>query len=218
MRASATSAPRESTTAHVRPFHSRPFRRRQSFLRIGHPYRALRTGGARHPEAQGEGRRNTSLQSETETEKVRPGSACDAFAWSAAGNGACGAATWKAIRGGCRAAVSCGVSPPVGGRWFRERWYAADSLAPRSARYLSFAEREEIAILTGAGCVTLPVGSGSPVDCLARAVATRRLGAASGVSGVDCAVAQRPTCQAPEDPSGRERWLRSYVRTASQAQ
>ena len=31
---------------------------------------------------------------ETETEKVRPGgSACDAFAWSAAGNGACGAAT-----------------------------------------------------------------------------------------------------------------------------
>ena len=44
------------------------------------------------------GRRNTSMMrccnAETETEKVRPGgSACDAFAWSAAGNGACGAAT-----------------------------------------------------------------------------------------------------------------------------
>ena len=44
------------------------------------------------------GRRNTSMMrccdAETETEKVRPGgSACDAFAWSAVGNGACGAAT-----------------------------------------------------------------------------------------------------------------------------
>ena len=44
------------------------------------------------------GRRNTSMMrccnAETETEKVRSGgSACDAFAWSAAGNGACGAAT-----------------------------------------------------------------------------------------------------------------------------
>ena len=42
---------------------------------------------------------------ETETEKVRPGgSACDAFAWSAAGNGACGAATVLEgdSRGGCR--------------------------------------------------------------------------------------------------------------------
>ena len=43
------------------------------------------------------GRRNTSMMrycdAETETETVRPGgSACDAFAWSAAGNGACGAA------------------------------------------------------------------------------------------------------------------------------
>ena len=44
------------------------------------------------------------------------------------------------------AAVSCGVLPPVGGRWFRDgRWYAQPiSLAPRSG-YLSFAEREEIA-------------------------------------------------------------------------
>ena len=43
------------------------------------------------------GRRNTSMRccdAETETETVRPSrSACDAFAWPAAGSGACGAAT-----------------------------------------------------------------------------------------------------------------------------
>ena len=44
------------------------------------------------------GRRNTSMMrccdAGTETEKVRPGgSTCDAFAWPAAGSGACGAAT-----------------------------------------------------------------------------------------------------------------------------
>ena len=45
------------------------------------------------PEVNSTGRRNTSMMrccdAETETEKVRPGgSACDAFAWSAAGSGA----------------------------------------------------------------------------------------------------------------------------------
>ena len=38
----------------------------------------------------------------------------------------------------------CGASPPVGGRWFREGGGMPPiSLAPRSARFLSFAEREE---------------------------------------------------------------------------
>ena len=62
---------------------------------------------------------------------------------------------WKAIARGLSsedAAVSCGVSPPVGGRWFREGGGMPPiSLAPRSARYLSFAEREEIAILRAQG-------------------------------------------------------------------
>ena len=50
------------------------------------------------------------------------------------------------------AAVSCGMSPPVGGRWFREGGGMPPiSLAPRSARYLSFAEREEIAIRRAQG-------------------------------------------------------------------
>ena len=50
------------------------------------------------------GRRNTSMMrccdAETETETVRPGgSTCDAFAWPAAGSGACGAATVLDARG-----------------------------------------------------------------------------------------------------------------------
>ena len=62
---------------------------------------------------------------------------------------------WKAITRGLSsedAAVSCGVSPPVGGRWFREGGGMPPiSLAPRSACYLSVAEREEIAILRAQG-------------------------------------------------------------------
>ena len=62
---------------------------------------------------------------------------------------------WKAIARGLSsedAAVSCGVSPPVGGRWFREGGGMPPiSLAPRSAHSLSVAEREEIAILRAQG-------------------------------------------------------------------
>ena len=62
---------------------------------------------------------------------------------------------WKAIARGLsseEAAVSCGVSPPVGGRWFREGGGMPPiSLAPPSARSLSCAEREEIAILRAQG-------------------------------------------------------------------
>ena len=46
------------------------------------------------------------------------------------------------------AAVAAGVSSPVGARWFRHAGGMPPiSLAPPSGRYLSFAEREEIAIL-----------------------------------------------------------------------
>jgi IS30 family transposase len=62
---------------------------------------------------------------------------------------------WKAIARGLSsedAAVSCGVSPAVGGRWFRQGGgMPSTSLAPLSDRYLSFAEREEIAILRAQG-------------------------------------------------------------------
>jgi IS30 family transposase len=62
---------------------------------------------------------------------------------------------WEAIARGLSsedAAVSCGVSPAVGGRWFRQGGgMPSTSLAPLSGRYLSFAEREEIAILRARG-------------------------------------------------------------------
>jgi IS30 family transposase len=63
---------------------------------------------------------------------------------------------WTAIALGLSsedAARSCGVSPAVGTRWFREAGgMPTISLAPLSGRYLSFAEREEITILTARDC------------------------------------------------------------------
>ena len=51
------------------------------------------------------------------------------------------------------AATAVGVSSPVGSRWFREAGGMRPvSLASLSGRYLSFAEREEIAILKAKGC------------------------------------------------------------------
>jgi IS30 family transposase len=51
------------------------------------------------------------------------------------------------------AALSVDVSSPVGSRWFREAGGMRPvTLAPSSGRYLSFAEREEIAILKAKGC------------------------------------------------------------------
>jgi IS30 family transposase len=62
---------------------------------------------------------------------------------------------WKEIARGLStedAAVACGVSPAVGGRWFRHAGGMPSlSLARQSGRYLSFVEREEIAILKSQG-------------------------------------------------------------------
>ena len=66
---------------------------------------------------------------------------------------------WSAIAAGCSsedAAVDAGVSPPVGARWFREaggmpQSHLAPAAKPPSGRYLSFVEREEIALLCARG-------------------------------------------------------------------
>jgi IS30 family transposase len=51
------------------------------------------------------------------------------------------------------AGIEAGVSPAVGTRWFRgSGGIRPVSLAPLSGRYVSFAEREEIAILRARGC------------------------------------------------------------------
>ncbi len=63
---------------------------------------------------------------------------------------------WEAIARGLSseaAAVVAGVSAAVGTRWFREGGGMPSlTLAPHSGRYLSFAEREEIAILHAREC------------------------------------------------------------------
>lgn len=60
-------------------------------------------------------------------------------------------AFWKAIARGLAsedAALVAGVSQPVGTRWFRENGgMPPTNLGPLSERYLSFSEREEIALL-----------------------------------------------------------------------
>ena len=63
---------------------------------------------------------------------------------------------WAAIARGLSsedAGVAAGVSAPVGVRWFRESG-GMDPLAaaPLSGRYLSFAEREEVAVLRARAC------------------------------------------------------------------
>jgi IS30 family transposase len=62
---------------------------------------------------------------------------------------------WRAIAAGCsseEAATAAGVSAAVGVRWFREGGgMRSVSLRPTSGRYLSFSEREEIALLRAGG-------------------------------------------------------------------
>jgi transposase, IS30 family len=64
-------------------------------------------------------------------------------------------AFWREIRKGLlprEAAEAVGVSQPVGSRWFRHGGgMPMVELSPLSGRYLSFAEREEIALLTAKG-------------------------------------------------------------------
>lgn len=63
---------------------------------------------------------------------------------------------WEGIAHGLsseEAGVAAGVSPAVGTRWFRESGgMASITLAPLSGRYLSFIEREEIALLHARSC------------------------------------------------------------------
>ena len=69
---------------------------------------------------------------------------------------------WEAIGRGVSsedAAGEAGVSPAVGSRWFRQAGGMPPiSLGPVSGRYLSFAEREEIAILHAQGVGVREIG------------------------------------------------------------
>jgi len=69
---------------------------------------------------------------------------------------------WERIARGAAseaAGVEAGVSPAVGVRWFREGGgMPSVTQAPLSGRYLSFAEREEIALLRARGCGVRDIG------------------------------------------------------------
>ncbi len=66
---------------------------------------------------------------------------------------------WEEVTRGLsseEAGIAAGVSPAVGTRWFRESGGMAPfTLGPLSGRYLSFADREGIALLHARGCDSL---------------------------------------------------------------
>jgi IS30 family transposase len=81
---------------------------------------------------------------------------------------------WAAIKRGLPsedAAVEAGLSPAVGTRWFRQAGGMPPvTQAPVSGRYLSFAEREEIAILRARGCGVREIArrAGRPASTISR--------------------------------------------------
>ena len=62
------------------------------------------------------------------------------------------------------AAATVGVSSAVGTRWFRHRGGMPIDLSPAMGRYLSFCEREEIALMSAQGEGCLLYTSPSPRD------------------------------------------------------
>lgn len=109
-------------------------------------------------EADSSGRRNTSIREVCEWDgrgvglrSRREGPRCGRRGGRRWLGGSFGSGFWTAVAAGLssgEAAGRCGVSPAVGARWFREGG-GMSTVGPRplSDRYLSFAEREEIALL-----------------------------------------------------------------------
>ena len=107
------------------------------------------------------------------------------------------------------AAVACGVSGPVGSRWFRHAGGMPPiELAPPSGRYLCFPEREDIAVLRAEGIsmrqIAIRLGrSPSTISReLRRNAAT--LGRQARVPGVDGAVEGRPRRATTESSETRK--------------
>ncbi len=113
---------------------------------------------------------------------------------------------WAAVGGGATsvdAAREAGVSDAVGVRWFREGGgMATVTLAPLSGRYLSFAEREEIALLRAQkfGVREIARRVGRSPSTISRELRRKRRDSQrfSHISRVDRAVACGSTWPAPE--------------------
>ena len=108
---------------------------------------------------------------------------------------------WRAIATGLSsedAAVAVGVSPAAGTRWFRERGGMPLFLvAPLTGRYLSFAEREEIALLNGQG-----LGVREIARRLGRKPLAARCSRAGKRSSVNGPPRPAPTATTPQSPPG----------------
>ena len=117
---------------------------------------------------------------------------------------------WAAIAAGMAsedAAVQVGMSQAVGTRLFREAGgmppaMFRPSAKPLSGRYLSFAEREEIALLRVQGCSMREVGRrlGRTASTISRELAAQRCDPKRqpGVSRDDSAMACRAICSPPK--------------------
>lgn len=129
-------------------------------------------------------------------------------------------AFWQCIAKGMQseaAALACGRSQPLGPRWFREAGGIPPmTLAPASGRYLSLAEREELALLR-----TQQYGVREIVRQMARSPSTisrelrRNAATRSGVLHYRGTVAQWQAEQAAKRPKvaklAENDRLRSYV-------
>src|SRR3954447_5237534 len=125
---------------------------------------------------------------------------------------------WAAIALGLSsedAAAGANVPQAVGARWFRKAGgmppaMFGTSARPLSGRYLSFAEREEIALLRAQGCTVQEVARqiGRAASTISRELRQRRHPQRRfGVSCVDCAMARRaisPTTKADKACAERD--------------
>jgi len=131
-------------------------------------------------------------------------------------------AFWRHIADGQpseAAALACGMSQPLGPRWFREAGGMAPiSLAPHTGRYLSFGEREELALLKAEGLGVREIArrlSRSPSTIsreLRRNVATR-----SGKLTYRATVAQWKAERAAKRPKPAKLAVNERLRTYVQA-
>jgi hypothetical protein len=121
---------------------------------------------------------------------------------------------WTAITRGVstvEAAVGAGVSEVVGVRWFREGGgMPSVTLAPLSGRYLSFAEREEIALLRAQklGVREIARRIGRSPSTISRELRRNRGDSQrlADLPRIDRAVARRPAWPAAEACQARDQY------------
>ena len=129
---------------------------------------------------------------------------------------------WEQIAGGATsedAGVGAGVSPAVGTRWFREAGGMPPSgLKPHSGRYLTLAEREEIAICRAYGFGIREIArhlgrSASTISRELRRNAATRGGTLHYRAVVAQWKAERQTCRPKVSKLAANDRLREYGRT-----